>query len=93
MHLDGEQTEFLPTPVSPFLKLRKIVGDGNFVERNFSLQNVILHWAITQSNKNFFDSYFIRKTCLHQKGAFLKMRVTLKNEKLGTFLKDKKKLK
>ena len=35
IHLGREQTGFLPTPVSPFLKPRKIVGDGNFVERIF----------------------------------------------------------
>ena len=61
-----------------------------FCRANFSLQNVILHWAITRSNKNFFNSYFIRQTCLHQKGAFLEMRVILKNEKLRAFFKDKK---
>ena len=28
-YLGGEQTGFLPTPVSPFLKSRKIVGGGS----------------------------------------------------------------
>ena len=35
IHLGGEQTGFLPTPISPFLESQKIVGDGNFVDRIF----------------------------------------------------------